>query len=73
MIEKIEKNEESEFTQVYAEILNTLHSITRMGASDNSEKELIENILHRFTKKEIKPEEARKEIQNFLNSRQDYH
>lgn len=72
MTEKLEAQNSSEFLQVQSEIIQVLQDVTRIGATDNSERELLENILKRFQKKEISAIEARKEIEDFLNSKQEY-
>lgn len=71
-MEGVSRKENTEFSQVQGEIIQVLQDVIRMGASDDSEREIIEDILHRFNTGKITPVQAREEIQNFLSSKQEY-
>ena len=65
--------ENLDIINAHAEIMNILSGIMSMGATDNSEKERIEDILERLRDKKIQPTKALEEARALLNSKQDYH
>lgn len=69
----MENNKNSNIVDAHAEIMHIRDAIMRMGATDNSEKERIENILQRLRDKQIEPNKALEEARAVLNSKQDYH
>lgn len=71
-MEEMNIKDNKEFFQVQGEIMQVLQDVIRMGASDDSEKERIEDILSRLNTGKITPVQAREEIQIFLNSKQEY-
>ena len=66
-------NNSHNLIEAHAKIMNILSAIMQMGSTDNSEKEIIEEILKKLREGKITPEEALYQTNKLIESKQDYH